>query len=278
MTSVTVLGLGPMGHALAAACTAADHPTTVWNRTPGRGADLDADVADTAAEATTASPLVLVCVRDYTVAQSILDVDALRGRTLVNLSGGAPREARALAAWAREHDIDYLDAVIMATPDAIGTPDAALFFSGPQDVYAKHQAVLTALGENGIYLGDDAGRAAGFDAALQDLFWTAMSGIVHTFALATAEGIKPADIAEHAKAMVGMFPDLIDQVADQVTTGRFPGDDAAITTAAAAMDHILDTVRSHDLDNGVLSAARAEVQQAIDAGHGSSGYARLATR
>lgn len=31
---VTVLGLGPMGAALASAFLAAGHPTTVWNRTP----------------------------------------------------------------------------------------------------------------------------------------------------------------------------------------------------------------------------------------------------
>lgn len=35
---VTVLGLGPMGRALASAFLAAGHPVTVWNRTPGRAA------------------------------------------------------------------------------------------------------------------------------------------------------------------------------------------------------------------------------------------------
>ncbi|RSS80895.1 NAD(P)-dependent oxidoreductase, partial [Streptomyces sp. WAC02707] len=38
--SVTVLGLGPMGRALAGAFLAAGVRTTVWNRTPGREADL----------------------------------------------------------------------------------------------------------------------------------------------------------------------------------------------------------------------------------------------
>ncbi|WP_059005895.1 NAD(P)-dependent oxidoreductase [Streptomyces specialis] len=279
MTSVTVLGLGPMGRALATAFAAADHPTTVWNRTPGKGkclADTAATVAGTAAEAIAAGSLVIVCVRDYEVARSVLDTGALRGRTLVNLSGGSPRQARAMAAWAGEHGVDYLDGVIMATPDAIGGPGAALFYSGPGDLYETHRSALAALGGNAYHVGADPGRAAAFDAALQDLFWTAMSGVTHMFRLAAAENIGATDIAGHAKAMLGFLPDLTDQVAGQVTDGRFPGDAATLTSAAAAMDHVLSTIRANGLDNGVLAAARAEVRRAIDAGHGPEGFGRLA--
>ncbi|MGK5530450.1 NAD(P)-dependent oxidoreductase [Streptomyces sp. URMC 129] len=276
MTSVTVLGLGPMGRALATAFAAAHHPTTVWNRTPGKGNDLDATVADTAAEAIAAGSLVIVCVLDYRVARSVLDADVLRGRTLVNLSGGSPRQARAMAAWAEEHGIDYIDGVIMATPAAIGGPEAALFYSGPGDAYETHRSALAALGENAHYLGEDHGRAAAFDAALQDLFWTAMSGVTHTFRLAAAENIGAADIAGHAKAMLGFLPDMIDQVAGEVAAGHFPGDAATLTSVAATLDHILSTIRANGLDNGVLGAVLAEVRRAIEAGHGSEGFGRLA--
>ncbi|GAB3745077.1 NAD(P)-binding domain-containing protein [Amycolatopsis oliviviridis] len=276
MTTVTVLGLGPMGHALAAAFAAADHPTTVWNRTPGKENGLDATVAATAADAISASPLVIVCVRDYAAAESILDAEALKGRTLVNLSGGSPEQARAMADWAAGHGIDYLDGVVMATTDAIGGPDAALFFSGPAGVYEAHRSTLAALGENTHYVGEFPGQAAAFDASLQDMLWTSMSGVVHMFALAKAENIAAADIAGHAKALLGFFPDMIDLLAGQVGADSYPGDHGTIDSAAATMDHILDAIRARGLDNGVLSAARAEAQRAIDAGHGEDGFGRLA--
>jgi prephenate dehydrogenase len=51
-TAVTFLGLGAMGTALATAALGAGHPTTAWNRTPGksdalrgRGVDVAASVA-----------------------------------------------------------------------------------------------------------------------------------------------------------------------------------------------------------------------------------------
>lgn len=275
MTPVTVLGLGPMGRALAAAF-ATDHPTTVWNRTPGKGDDLNATVAETAAQAIVASPLVVVCVLDYQAVRSILDAGALKGRTLVNLTGGSPQQAREMATWAAGHGIDYLDGLIMGAATAIGGPEATLLFSGPNDVYQAHRPTLAALGENATHVGEDPGRAAGFDASMLDAFWTSMIGVVHAFQFAAAENIAPADIAGYVKVATGLLPDLIDVVAEHLTADHYPGDESTMVSAAASMDHVLQAIRANGLDNGVLSSARAAVQRAIDAGHGSAGFTRLA--
>ncbi|SDM34530.1 NAD(P)-dependent oxidoreductase [Allokutzneria albata] len=274
MTPVTVLGLGPMGRAIATALAAADHPTTVWNRTPGKGNDLDATIAGSAAEAISASPLVVVCVMNYEAVRAVLDADALKGRTLLNLTGGSPQQAREMAEWAAEHGIDYLDGVILN--GVVGGPDAALLYSGPSEVYRAHQPTLAALGENGTYVGEDPGRSAGFNMSLLDLFWTSMFGVVHAFRLAAAENISPAEVTGYAKAMAGMLPELIDLVAEHVAADSFPGDASTLTSAAAILDDLLDTVRADNLDDGVLSAGRATVQRAIEAGYGQEGFSRLA--
>ncbi|AXB41205.1 NAD(P)-dependent oxidoreductase [Amycolatopsis albispora] len=274
MTPVTVLGLGPMGRALATALAAAGHPTTVWNRTPGKGNDLDATVAGTAAEAIEASPVVFVCVLNYEAVHAVLDPAALKGRTLVNLTGGSPAQAREMAAWADERGIAYLDGVILN--GIVGGPDAALLYSGPRSLYEAHRDTLAALGENGVYLGEDPGRAAGFNVSLLDLFWTSMFGVVHAFRLGAAEGIGPAEFAGYAKEMAGLVPGLIDVVAAHLAEGRFPGDASTLDSAAAILDDVLGTVRANGLDDGVLRAGRAAVQDAIDAGHGSAGFSLLA--
>lgn len=265
-----------MGRALTAAF-AVHHPTTAWNRTPGKGDDLNATIAETAAEAIAASPLVVVCVLDYQAARSVLDADTLKGRVLVNLSGGSPRQARELAAWAAGHGIGYLDGLIMGVPADIGGPEATLLFSGPKDVYEAHRPTLAALSENATYVGEDPGRAAGFDAAMLDAFWTSLIGIVHAFRLAAAESIAPSDIAGYVKVATGFLPDLIDVVAEHLTADHYPGDESTLVSAAASMDHVLHTIQANDLDNGVLSSARAVVQRAIDAGHGEASFTRLAT-
>ena len=128
-----------------------------------------------------------MCVLDYEAVRSVLDASALKGRTLVNLTGGSPPQAREMAAWAAEHGIHYLDGVILN--GVVGGPEAALLYSGPDDVYQEHRTALAALGENGTYLGADPGRAAAFNVSLLDLFWTSMFGVAHAFRLAAAQDI-----------------------------------------------------------------------------------------
>ncbi|GAA4984101.1 NAD(P)-dependent oxidoreductase [Actinopolymorpha pittospori] len=278
--AVTVLGMGPMGRALARACVNDGHPTTVWNRTPGRADDLlaaGAVQADTAAEAVAASPLVIVCVLDYDAVHAIVGSasDALKGRTLLSLTAGSPERARATAAWAAEQGIDYLDGSIMTPVPTIGGSDAVVLYSGPEAVYETHRRTLASLGGSAVHLGADPGRAAAYDVALLDLFWTSMSGLVHAFALARAENIPARELAPFAQGIGRLLPDIIAEFAPALDQGEYAGDTSNVRSAAAAMDHIVHTARSHGLDTGVLTAALALARRTVDAGHGEDGFHRL---
>ncbi|MEO3888257.1 hypothetical protein [Nonomuraea sp. B5E05] len=93
---------------------------------------------------------------------------------------------------------------------------------------------------------------------------------------AGTEHITPAGLGEHAKVMAALLPGLIDVVSEHITAAHFPGDASTIVSAAVILDDVIDTIRANGLDDGVLSAGRAAVQRAIDAGHGSAGFSRLA--
>lgn len=125
-TDISVLGLGAMGSALATSLLDAGRSVTVWNRTPGRAKDLvarGAGAADSVPAAVLASPVVVACLLDHSSVEETLGLAAadLRGRTLVNVTTTTPNEARALASWAAEHGIDYLDGAVMAVPSMIGS-------------------------------------------------------------------------------------------------------------------------------------------------------------
>ena len=71
---ITVLGMGNMGRAFAARAVQTGHQTTVWNRTPGRVADLVASGAiesNTSTEAVAGADAVLVVLADDA---AVLDV------------------------------------------------------------------------------------------------------------------------------------------------------------------------------------------------------------
>lgn len=44
---------------------------------------------------------------------------AVSGKTLVNLTSGAPDQARAYQHWARDHGAEYLDGKIMGDPSYV---------------------------------------------------------------------------------------------------------------------------------------------------------------
>ncbi|NYI05972.1 NAD(P)-dependent oxidoreductase [Allostreptomyces psammosilenae] len=282
-SAVTVLGLGPMGRALAGAFLNAGLRTTVWNRTPGRERELverGAIAATSAEEAVAASPLTVVCVVNYDASDAVLRRDAvtaaLKGRTVVNLTADTPDRARDTAAWAAAHGVHYLDGAIMTPTTTIGTPAAVLIHSGPEELYQEHRPVLDALGGTHTHLGEDIGRAAAYDIALLDIFWTAMAGYAHALAVAKAEGISARELAPFAKGIGAILPPIFEETAEGVDNGDYSGDDNPITSAASSMAHIIHTSEAHGIDAGVMRAAEGLARRVIGLGHGTDGFLRAA--
>lgn len=282
-SAVTVLGLGPMGRSLADAFLDAGLRTTVWNRTPGRDRELvarGAVSARSAEEAAAASRLTVVCVVNYDAVDAILRREAvtgaLKGRTVVNLTADTPDRARDAAAWAAEHGVRYLDGAIMTPVTTIGTPAAVFIHSGPEDLYREHQPVLEALGGTHTHLGDEIGRAAAYDIALLDIFWTAMAGYAHALAVARAEGITARQLAPFAKGIGDILPPLFEELAEDVDNGTYSGEGNPLTSAASSMAHIVHTSEAHGIDAGVMRAAEGLVRRAIGQGHGTEGFIRIA--
>jgi 3-hydroxyisobutyrate dehydrogenase-like beta-hydroxyacid dehydrogenase len=280
--AVTVLGLGPMGRALAGAFLDAGVRVTVWNRTPGRDRELldrGATAAASAAEAVAASALTVVCVVNYDAADAVLRqdpvTDALKGRTVVNLCADTPARARDTAEWADAHGIRYLDGAIMSMTTTIGTPEAVVIYSGPEDLYREHLPVLEALGGTHTHLGEDFGRAAAYDIALLDIFWTAMSGYAHALAIARAEGITARELLPHAQGIGAIMSPLFEEFAGDADDGTYSGELNPITSAVSTMAHIIETSESHGIDASLMRAAEGQARRVVGLGHGTDGITRV---
>lgn len=278
-TSVSVIGLGSMGQALAGALLDAGHLITVWNRSQGKGDELvarGAVRAATAEEAVRASELTLVCVVDYDASHAILAplADALTGRVLVNLTSDTPERSREAAAWAQSHGISYLDGAVMVPTPLIGSPDALLFYSGVQGAFERHESTLKALGGKAAFVGTDPGLAALYDLSLLDFFYGSISGLVHAYALATADGVKAADIAPYLNTIVQILPPIAEYTAANIDAGKYPGAQANLGMMAAGVEHILHAARTRGLDVSQLEAVKSVADRAIAKGHGSDDWAR----
>jgi 3-hydroxyisobutyrate dehydrogenase-like beta-hydroxyacid dehydrogenase len=219
-TGVTVLGLGAMGTALAEAFLAGGHPTTVWNRSAGKAEPLVAKgavLAATPAEAIAANGVVVACLFDAWSVHEVLGAGAasLPGRVLVNLTNGTPGEARELAAWVAERDVEFLDGGIMAVPPMIGSPAAFVLYSGSQGAFDANRELLDSLGES-MYYGADPGLAALHDFALLSGMYGMFMGVLQAFALIGSEGSEARPFAPLLKRWITSMSGFIDGAAEQI--------------------------------------------------------------
>ncbi|MEU8803752.1 NAD(P)-binding domain-containing protein [Spirillospora sp. NPDC048819] len=276
---VTVMGLGLMGHALAEAFVTAGHPTTVWNRSAGKGAglaDRGARPAGSASEAATAGSLVVVCVTDNDAVRELVRPLAgeLRGHALVNLTSGSSGEARDLAAWAAEHEIAYLDGAIMAAPGGIGSGDAAILYAGDKGAFDEHGRTLRKLAAP-TFLGDDPGLAALHDVAVLAVMWNILNAFLHGAALLQAAGVPATALTPVLEGGIATTTGWLAGYAEQIDAGAFPGDDATIATHLAAMTHLVDESTAHGIDPALPLQIKALAERAAAEGLGQSGYAAL---
>jgi 3-hydroxyisobutyrate dehydrogenase-like beta-hydroxyacid dehydrogenase len=278
-TAVTVLGLGNMGSAIAKTLVARGYRTTVWNRTASKNAplvDAGATAAATAAEAVTASPLVVVCLLDSTAVDEVLaSVDAaVAGKVLVNLTSGSPAQARANERWAGERGADYLDGKIMGDPPYVGTPNIMFPFSGSPTAFGAHEPMLRQLGTV-AYHGEDAGAAAVEFMAQVAVGYEFLIGFLHTLRLVQAEGVDVAGFAERVAGSLAGYPPLLTSFGKAVKSGEYGPDLGSLDVQAALMDDMI----SHRESLGVETVRMREVKELMDRriadGHGDQGFSSL---
>ena len=196
MSEISVIGLGAMGAALAQALVKAGHSVTVWNRTPRKMEPLTAlgaNGAENVVNAVQASPVIIVCIDNYTATNKLLRADDvvphLSGRTVIQLSTGTPKEARESEAWLKNCGADYLDGAIDAYPDGIGAADGRILIAGSEAAFERCKAFLKCLGGDLRYLGENIGAAAVLDLAELSHSLGKYVGFAHGARLCESEGV-----------------------------------------------------------------------------------------
>ena len=210
---VTVIGLGPMGQAMARALMAGGHPVTVWNRTPSRADGLVAEGAtraDSPAAAVAASDLAILSLTDYQAMDDILGPvgPGLAGHTIVNLSSDTPERTRRAAAWAAGLGARFLTGGVMVPAPMVGTEAAYVYYSGPRSLVDQHAATLGLIGAP-RYVGEDPGLAQLWYQAQLDVFLTALSGLLHATALAGSAGVTAAEFLPEALQTLADIPAML---------------------------------------------------------------------
>lgn len=272
MSDVSVIGLGAMGSAIAAALLKGGFDVTVWNRTAARTAPLaeqGAQPASSPESAVEASPVTIVCVDDYAATRAVLDtaevIAALGGRTLVQFSTGTPEEARDGERWARRHGAEWLDGAILAYPREIG--DAALvFMSGDAASFERHQPLLAALTGKLHYLGSAIGAASALDLAVLSYYIGAHLGLVHGALICESEKVTTDTLTS---VIVDSLPSDVNEIAhlgESLARNDYSDPGASLGVYSGILDRVLAQARSAGLNSEIPEFADRLVKRGMAAG------------
>ncbi|MCF2530172.1 NAD(P)-dependent oxidoreductase [Yinghuangia soli] len=278
--SVTVIGLGPMGQAMAAAYLDRGYEVTLWNRTPARAEALvarGARLAATVEEALQANELAVLSLTDYAAVDAILGQapHALKGRTVANLTSDTPARVREGAEWLAVHGAVQITGGVQVPPPGIGSPDSATYYSGPADAVEAHRAALEVL-TSVDYLGEDSGLAALYYQIGMDMFWTGLVGYLHGQAVARANGISAEQFLAHAVKTMD-FKYFLEFYAPRIDAGHHEGDVDNLAMGVASLEHVVHTAEASGVDASLPTAVLDLFRRGVAAGRERDSLTSLTT-
>ncbi len=202
---VAVLGIGAMGHGMAASALRAGIPTIVWNRRLEAArdlAELGAEVAPIAADAARRAAIVVTMVTD---ADAVLSVARDQGMLAalapgaiwaqMSTIGVAGIDRVAALAGAARPDVIFLDAPVSGSKDPAEGGQLTIFASGPAAARARVAALFGALGQRTIWLGE---AGAGTRLKLVNNTWLAFAteAVATSVALARRLGLDTETVVD----------------------------------------------------------------------------------
>ncbi|KAL2143320.1 hypothetical protein VTI28DRAFT_10563 [Corynascus sepedonium] len=304
MTTVTSIGIGNMGAALASTLLKSTNPPqlTIWNRTADRPqvkslVDQGAQFEPSLAAAVARSETILICLLDYpaiTAAfQAITTAKPLEGKTVINVTNGTPTQARqAEADFKQLGAVAYYDGGIMVTPQLVGTPASFVILSGESDAafQAGPRELLKPIGAIN-YVAPDAGAAALYDvAALASMYGMFMGAFTGIALLKKQRRIEPAKEGEAAEAKVLAKPatdavvvpvlkalvPYVSLLADGVDNEDWMNDlGNPLAMQAAGLRNILQTCDEEGVQSEGLRYISQLMHRAVEEGFGPGGLSAI---
>jgi 3-hydroxyisobutyrate dehydrogenase-like beta-hydroxyacid dehydrogenase len=275
MGDISFLGLGDMGFAIANTAMKAGYDTVVWNRTKERAAPLLEDgaiLASSPVEAVSKSPVIIVCVSDYKVAETFLQTPdalaALNGRVLVQLSTGSPKQARATEDWVHQAGASYLDGEILAYVEQIGTSESLFLVSGDDEAFSQSEELLKILAPQTRYLGPNPARASALTLGFHSGSLGLIAGILNGAAICEAEGVSMSEFGDLIPLLMGYDAKALSESVKRIEAGGLEDSDASIGVWAAITKPMIETANENGYDPVFPAFIQSLFNRAIKNGHG----------
>lgn len=203
LPAVAVLGLGAMGHAFAANLLKKGFTVYGWNRTPGRGEDLQShglQLCNDAALAVADASVIIAMLTDGAATQAIIRAIAPscpQGASFCQMGTiGIQETAESIALLhALRPDMLYLDAPVSGTKAPAENAQILVMASGDQTRAGAAQQVFDAISRGTQWYGE-AGNSQKMKLVINAWLIAMMQGVAESMQLAKQFGFTPDQLWE----------------------------------------------------------------------------------
>jgi len=267
---IAVIGTGVMGSGLAEGLLKAGHQVIVYNRTQSKTealVALGARAVVTAAEAFAQADASVIVLSDAAGVKAVLtdkaNVDALKGRRLLNASTTKPAEIHELGGIVSAAGGVLSEVTLLVGADQLRSQEGQ-FLLGASDTEAVFwTGVLSGVGPTIHHVGK-LGDASKAETPM--LFASAMSNVMVAYSVAAAIKLNvPREVAEQQIRMVSpaadyLMPSLFSRNYDQVM--------ASVESYAAVAESSLQTAAVAGLPTAILEDVLGIYRAAMERGLG----------
>jgi 3-hydroxyisobutyrate dehydrogenase len=237
---IAFLGLGAMGQRMAARLLAAGHRVSVWNRSPGPAAALQAQGATLAAsprEAAQGADVVISMVFDDAASRRVW-LDPMDGAALGLSAQAFAVECSTLSPlWVAELaaalPVPLVDAPVAGSRLQAESGQLIFMAGGSPDAVARVQPLLLAMGGT-VHPVGASGSGAWLKLAVNSLFATQVAAMAELLALLRGAGLDPAPLIATLKTMPVTSPAAAG-AASLMLAGREPPGPAPVPNRRRAL-------------------------------------------
>lgn len=272
---VAFLGLGRMGAAMAAHVLSADHQLVVWNRTPGKAADLVAAGATEAAspeEAAAGADAVVLMLFGPDSVREVLPSVLREGLLVVDSTTIGPDAAREFGRLAAGVGARYVDAPVAGSIGPATEGTLGVLAGCDEAVWPEAEKLLHLWGDPArVRRVGPIGSGSALKLVVNQGIGVLAAGLGEALRLSTELGLDRTLVLDVLGA--GAYSWTLNQKRAMLEASDFSGTQFSLDLLAKDLDLAVHAARDAELEvtRAVLDAAR----KSLDAGHAGEDYAAL---
>lgn len=270
------IGLGAMGLGMATNLSKAGYDLVVHdlNRELAAGLeDAGASWAESVAELAAAVDVVFtslpgpVQMRAVGTGEGGLLSGLKPGSVWFDLTTNSPTVVREVSQVCREHDVELFDAPVSGGPQGARSGKLAIYIGGDPKAFEEHRAVLDAIGDKVMYVGEiGAGNIAKLAHNCASMIIRA--AIAEVFTLGVKAGVEPGPLWHALRQGAIGRARTFDAIKDRYLQATFEPPSFALNLADKDFRLALELADQMDVPMNVARAAYVDFTEALDRGWG----------